>query len=150
MDIKFYLPYYFGRRCQIWYGKTKGDSEAYTTGTIVGVNYDKHYDRAWEVEVLVDRYCNVNGEVLLNRYCHFGYDNVLPILRPVTDMTEAEDIETSRIGAKAYYKQEDQSAMTYLNLQFAAENHYLLSCGFDLFGLIQAGLAVDQTKLPKP
>lgn len=61
-----------------------------------------------------------------------------PILRPLSDITEGEEkwIESYCEGRGAMPNAKDMAAITA----------FLLSCGFDLFGLIDAGLAIDKTK----
>jgi hypothetical protein len=71
-------------------------------------------------------------------------DLIMPILRPLSDMTEEEKKllkwEHSSPRLLAWFK-EDNVGMT------AKEFIYLLKQGFDLFGLIEEGLALDRTKL---
>lgn len=64
-------------------------------------------------------------------------DNYKPILRPLSDMTEEERSEL------IYLQNADQRAY----YEMAAQVKYLISKYFDLFGLIEAGLAIDKTKL---
>lgn len=65
-------------------------------------------------------------------------DLIKPILRPFpSDMTEDDEEET---GLNKFY---EYGHHTLAPLEFV----YLLSQGFDLFGLIKAGLAIDKTKL---
>lgn len=59
------------------------------------------------------------------------------ILRHLSDMTEGESefiCEAAELGKPTIY----------VNAELTA---YFLSRGFDLFGLIEAGLAIDKTKL---
>ncbi len=64
-------------------------------------------------------------------------DGDKPILRPLSDMTEDE----SEFVADAAWQ---GKPTIYMNAEITA---YLLSKHFDLFGLIEAGLAIDKTKL---
>jgi len=61
---------------------------------------------------------------------HFGD---IPILRPLSDMTEEEKIESGKL-----YK--------HLSPNYE-QFRWLLSKSFDLFGLIDAGLAIDKIKV---
>ena len=66
-------------------------------------------------------------------------DDVWPILRPLSDMTEEESNEVQykvdKIGIGFYPKEHAEIVI------------YLTSLGFDIFGWIPAGLAIDKTKL---
>lgn len=73
--------------------------------------------------------------------CHwffFGEDHIKPILRPLSDMTEDEKEKWDNM------RLEDFEYST--ELLAANETLYLLKQGFDLFGLIESGLAIDKTK----
>lgn len=59
-----------------------------------------------------------------------------PLLRPVSDMTEEEAIEIFRLPVKA-----DE-----VFFQTGEEFRIMLYKGFDLFGLIESGMAIDKTK----
>lgn len=62
-----------------------------------------------------------------------------PILRPLSDMTEEEEMEVQYLV--------DIQGFGYDALIGAKITQYLLSRHFDLFGWIEAGLAIDKTKL---
>lgn len=63
------------------------------------------------------------------------------ILRSLSDMTEEEYWEADKL---------QMPIKEFGEYQFSAEQyHYLLSKHFDLFGLIDAGLAIDKTTLNK-
>lgn len=95
-----------------------------------------------------------------------------PILRPLSDMTEEEKMQLIRIchPEKEYpiikYIDLDKEVLNFSSKTqrmkyyriFACgfygtwhpeEMKYLLKQGFDLFGLIESGLAIDKTKLNK-
>lgn len=96
----------------------------------------------------------------------FGPDDIKPILRPLSDLTEDEatKLYTLLHGGRGpsrndgflscldYFK--DESTWTFreitLVIGFAAGWRYLLSIGIDLFGWIDAGLALDKTKIKTP
>jgi hypothetical protein len=71
---------------------------------------------------------------------YLGYDEVKPILRPLSGMTEEENAE-----AKQFYRSNKWGEQTLESM--AAISAYLLSKHFDLFGLIEANLAIDKTTL---
>lgn len=64
-------------------------------------------------------------------------DDVWPILRPLYDITEDEESETQHLVNEIGFGYELGAQITV----------YLLSRQFDLFGWIDAGLAIDKTKL---
>lgn len=78
--------------------------------------------------------CNIYDVV---KY-HTGIENIKPILRPLSDMTEEEEMEWRNISGG------NQSPTLK---ESAEEIRWFLSKHFDLFGLIEAGLAIDKTKL---
>lgn len=61
-------------------------------------------------------------------------------LRPLSDMTIEEDKEIQ------YIRLSERGGPNLSLRRNAAETAYLLSRGFDLFGLIKQGLAIDKTK----
>ena len=73
-----------------------------------------------------------------------------PILRPLSDMTEEEK---NIIGFNAYgilkSRKGDLIVPPTENgfVWAATQTLYLISQGFDLFGLIESGLAIDKTKI---
>lgn len=68
-----------------------------------------------------------------------GINRIKPILRPLSDMTEEEEAEYLQI----VFSHEHSNTMR--NLSKDAEGvKYLLSKGFDLFGLIEEGLAIGK------
>jgi hypothetical protein len=78
---------------------------------------------------------------LINEYGK-GAAAVKPILRPLSDMTEPEGIEVQYMV--------DQMGVGYNATHGAQITRYLLSRHFDLFGWIEAGLAIDKTKTDTP
>jgi hypothetical protein len=96
---------------------------------------------------------------------------IKPILRPLSDMTEEEAIKYLRLKHNAYSGEYEiklrDNGFWWLFKTIASDERFkffgemldesnsdqfrwLLSKGFDLFGLIEAGLAIDKTKLPTP
>lgn len=77
-----------------------------------------------------------------------------PILRKLSDMTEKELQECGNLVVDF---SDDESGLglnehkwqDFTLLLCAEQFHWLIQRGFDLFGLIEAGLAIDKTKLEK-
>ncbi len=66
-------------------------------------------------------------------------DDVTPILRPLQDMTEEESNEVQfRV---------DKIKVGFFPKQHAEIVRYLIRLQFDVFGWIDAGLAIDKTKI---
>ena len=92
--------------------------------------------------------------------CDMGetpFENIKPILRPLSDltkqheadMTEYSDIERvvfSGNPSNLYFTNTEEK--TYLD-DYVDSLNYLLSHHFDVFGLIEAGLAIDINTLIK-
>lgn len=77
---------------------------------------------------------------------------ILPILRPLSDMTYDE---LQECGNMIYDFSDDAELNNHewedFKIGLAPEQfHWLLSKHFDLFGLIESGLAIDKTKSLKP
>jgi hypothetical protein len=119
-NIKDYLHLYLG--CSIYYPEANEYSEVSWT-TLLDV---------WSVE----------------RKEEYYIPSYKLVLRPLSDMTEDERKEIDKV--RRYYSDtilipapvfgSFQEAMPYVF-------YYLLSMHFDLFGLIEAGLAIDKTKI---
>jgi hypothetical protein len=62
---------------------------------------------------------------------------IMPILRPLSDMTAADQLVYA-----ASYEMTDNDIVKQ-----AHKTKLLIDNGFDVFGLIKAGLAIDKTKL---
>lgn len=69
-------------------------------------------------------------------------EDVRPILRPLSDMTEEEVNEADTLQK---FQLEDEDEAQVLN--YALMTKFLLSKRFDLFGLIESELAIDKTTL---
>jgi hypothetical protein len=70
------------------------------------------------------------------------YQRIMPILRPLSDMTEEERIECKAESTVRFAAH----SMQYEKLE-PDQFIKLLSKGFDLFNLIPEGLAIDKTSL---
>jgi len=73
------------------------------------------------------------------------------ILRPLSDMTQEEAIEVWRLCHPTDIQTKAYQVIDYyrhnINFYESIEWLFLLSKHFDLFGLIEAGLAIDKTKI---
>ncbi|MEO7044702.1 MAG: hypothetical protein ABI091_05295 [Ferruginibacter sp.] len=85
-----------------------------------------------------------NPLLTFNNYKQFLNDGYKPILRPLSDMTDDEDCE--RLN---FYYDYDNAKYLDKTIIEAEVTKYLLSKHFDIFGLIEAGLAIDATKIKK-
>lgn len=103
-------------------------------------------------EALVEGYTNskspfnyrgiINYQLLLESGQHYSsVKEIRPILRPLSDMTEKEIMEKERLKDCEY-----ESAWSPLMAR-AESFKYLLSKHFDLFGLIESGLAINAADL---
>jgi hypothetical protein len=72
----------------------------------------------------------------------FPFDQLKPILRPISDMNEKESDEWIRF----FYSEGEPDGGSRIPLD-AIRTKWLLSKHFDLFGLIRDGLAIDATKI---
>lgn len=91
----------------------------------------------------VDYYNNVVGVLVDGKPEAGDLKQIKLILRPLSDMTDDEmfnNVEPMTYGLKSLRGIE-------LHLQAAELTRYLLSKHFDIFGLIDAGLAIDKSKL---
>jgi hypothetical protein len=95
------------------------------------------------------------------------YQRIMPILRPLSDMTDGEKIfiisnyiKPGWTGKQLLEDNEDDWAMRVRHIEHGEKSvyvskkkfepwllKYLLSKGFDLFGLIEAGLAIETPSL---
>lgn len=121
-ELKDYLHLYLGCEC-IGYYRTKDGN----TGEEVIVELRKTL-----VSVSIDGF-DLNGNLKVEEF--------KPILRPLSDMTE-EEVEDYMGLVCVEAKPFNQFA-----INAAMYTKWLLSKHFDLFGLIDAGLATDKTKI---
>jgi hypothetical protein len=120
-DIKDYLHLYLGVYCQ-----RMGQEDVSNVYKLTGVSFDDTQRQWWA-------YFENEED------CYAAIEDVFPILRPLSDMTEEELL----IGGPIPQTNTFDVVGKWSPDQFV----YLLSKGFDLFGLIEAGLAIDKTKL---
>lgn len=154
MELKDYLHFYLG--CEV-IGNYDGPRKGYLTGITNG-------GTEAEIQFFEEDGINVFEHPEFNTL-----DEIKPILRPLSDMTEEEAIEVTKPvvvygdlpnvrkyetwvnpfgkivvswgnGLREKYVPQDEKCFT--TEQFA----FLLKKWFDLFELIDAGLAIDSTK----
>jgi len=112
----------------------------------------------WDIEVYEEDYINLTlGETKLrsmdvnsddwNVYNdNYSLERIKPILRPLSDITEREIYEYGEIEQACPI---NHSFLIYQCRVEAEQTKYLLSKHFDLFGLIDAGLAIDKSLTPQ-
>jgi hypothetical protein len=102
--------------------------------------------------------CKINTSLNGTTLTGYWYDRImrgecdgLPILRPLSDMTEEEK---QQIGFESYQalrgKQSEIRNLPAKEISCtwaAKQTAYLLKQGFDLFNLIEKNLAIDKTKI---
>jgi len=91
---------------------------------------------------IIERLDSINlrtGRIDTKTFVDFDFD-VKPILRPLSDMTEEERRQWLDFRLNSRIEPERS-----FQLSEAMRTKFLLSKYFDLFGLIEAGLAIDAT-----
>lgn len=147
MDIKFFLPYYLGQQCEVFWTRELHGCVSEGFGKIASIRFDPNPSGSYPVTVR--KLIRVNG-CDTAEYA-YDYADVKPVLRALTDMKEEEAATCFELGNPGSGHQGWEVLDYYKNGTLFLEPpefHYLLSCGFDLFGLIEAGLAHDKTKTP--
>lgn len=121
MNFKDYAGYYIGCRCfNTWFPEGH-----------------EMYDRNWQLKAIDTYSDNPYG---LNCYAEFTWtDSIKPILHRREDLPEKEGVEM--FGADRYW---DIICLEGMWDSFSTrEFHSLIKLGYDLFGLIDAELAID-------
>lgn len=125
MQLKDYAHYYIGCRClNTWYLET-----------------ELHYNAGWVLRGF--RADNEKCFLLENDTEETWTDSIKPILRKLESITneECEAYNQILFTMHSINKLQDQ-----MKTQAACVD-YLLKLGFDLFGLIESGLAIDSKTL---
>lgn len=136
-DIKDYLHLYVGCLCEI------GSEDDKKTRVLTGVDYG----------------LGVHEGVFGFQKC--AVELVKPILRPLSDMTGGERIAAYDLHFHKNMNVDKIAPTTKVNTltlwmkdgfeHFTPDTtRYLLAKSFDIFGLIEAGLAIDKTAVPTP
>jgi hypothetical protein len=158
--LRDYLHFYLGCEAEV---KRKNDNQPHI-GRICEITKDSNHgdwvDVRFENVITVT---SMNWERSTSNFHHYfiGYDSIRPILRPLSDMTDEEIKQVAWLLHR--FKPEDirgkdnvgnikvtnKSPFYYwINVRQhlnADTCIYLLSKGFDLFELIESGLAIDKT-----
>lgn len=128
-EIKDYLHYYIG--CEVL-GQLNGEKrKGYLTGVTNG-------GTECEIQFFEEDGINVFEEPEFNTS-----EEVKVCLRPLSDMTEHERSESFDAWNKPLLDKTDERNIP--KKRQAQEVKHLLSKHFDLFGLIDAGLAIDKS-----
>jgi hypothetical protein len=164
-DIKDYLHLYLGCEVACYSDHLRPEMEFERNATLDGIVNDSSRN---EHPVKVS--FHNEGFKYRSHYC-YKFNEVKPLLRPLSDMTEEEVIKYLRLKHNAYSGEYEiklrDNGFWWLFKTIASDEKFkffgemldesnsdqfrwLLSKGFDLFGLIEAGLAIDKTKLPTP
>ena len=113
-DIKDYLHYYIGQPC----------------------TYDDPYQRAFDlIGVVTERII----QEIRNPQLTGAVQNARPHLRHLEDISQEEMDEYNKLSSTLFSLAKGIDQIR----QESATTHYLLSKGFDLWGLIEGGLAID-------
>lgn len=144
------LALYIGQEFQLFFETMSDGLEYEGTGILASVdaNPDKNkWPLGFDVKATL-----ISGKTETVQRLYYPIEWVRPILRPISDLTKQEAQEIKGM----YGLDEDQSIFerdtffkSYLTDAKGSPNvwFYLLSIGIDLFGWIDAGLAVDRKTL---
>lgn len=114
------------------------DEETHTgKGTLISVNLNLDRKINFPI-VIIDKDDNSRY-----RETKVNPDEVKPILRPLSDMTD-EEINEYKVLKPEYTSITDKKTLIKVD---ARSIKYLVSKHFDIFGWIEKGLAIDKTKL---
>jgi len=137
--ISPYLPY--GLKCQTFWINEDNSIEEEGISEIVGIKID--CDNSTENPIKVVRKTRPNSKYLT--YYAYNYNECKPILRPLSDLTKDELREQGFWHHIDYLTHEKQNPIKapYKMVE------YLFSKHFDVFGLIESGLAIDINTITK-
>jgi hypothetical protein len=138
-QLKDYLHYYLGQEAEGFWTEEDGSGRiSEGIGPIVRIASETLPGREGPVVIRLPIRKNSPNET--DRY--FDFNQVMPLLRPLTEIPETEG--EALFGVDRYWDivcgEGDCERFT------AEEFKYLLSSGFDVFGLIEEGVAIDKTK----
>lgn len=113
--------------------KIKHNSGGKMTYTLVGIT------------TLPSNYGEVDLKDEMGNNCRDYIKNIKLLLRPLSSMTEEEATQWLRMenNSDVFFKTDEW----YSQLNDARKTSWLLSKGFDLFGLLESGDAIDSTKI---
>lgn len=141
--------YYIGKLCEVTYKSNHGDWAKFWFDNVITVT-----SSTWETS-------SSN-----NHWFFLNEDSITPILRPLSDMTEEESERLLRehnfYSRHTIMHPEFYRGAIHFKVIYSGQHRrwpkkirphetpemvlYLLKQGFDLFGLIENGLAIDKTK----
>lgn len=123
-QLKDYLPFYLGCECVFEDCRNGGDKEQ---GKLI--------------EIGINMACieTANND---DPYIECTPNEIKPILRPLSDITEGE-----KMDLRSHFLEMDNPYNTGDPPWHFEQTRYLLSKHFDLFGLIESGLAIDKNTL---
>jgi hypothetical protein len=145
MRTEDYLPFYLGCDCEII-------TAPGTVGRLVSLNIEQ------ETCSLLQPGMGIMGGGWFAKT-----NEIKPILRQLSDMSENDALYLARLVAvnnefinpKVYRNKYNDLIVDWGNDKFnctgekcwsAEQSLFLLKCGYDLFGLIESGLAIEKTK----
>ena len=131
-ELKDYAPFYLG--CKVIGTYDNKPRKGYLTGVNNG-GYD------CEIQFFEEDGINVFEHPVFNTI-----DEIKLTLRPLPDMTKEEKIEMVLLFDDQFVLGQE-GKYAWRATFFPSMFEYLLSKHFDLFGLIEAGLAIDKTTL---
>ena len=132
---------------------------------LYGLGFEVIFDnKVWKIAELKKRTVRLQREDKYNRWNECHYNELIVPLRPLSDITSEEMLEYVRIERPeatevkfyqgkiwSFYDPKDTSFYKWMihsiEYKTAEQYKYLLKQGFDIFGLIESGLAIDKTKI---
>lgn len=146
-NLKKYLPFYLGCRVQT---KIRRSAGAYKPMKILtGKLMEVDLGMGEKVGILLE------DEKDITNYEYYSYNNIKPFLRPLSNMShlEFEEIFESKFSDNYYKSVVRMMAKSQFELFQKLSTHggshafiKLCEAGFDIFGLIEAGLAIKEIK----
>lgn len=134
--IEEYLPLYIGQQCEVY---SCGNQ---FFGTLTGFYLDR-----WSGQN-EDRLPTAQLKLEHGTFYCYRMDEIRLVLRPLSSMTEEEKSHIEDIHGSVFGGAFKGHGKGFAMLALEAEStRYLLSKGFDLFKLIEAGLAIDATTI---
>lgn len=137
-ELKDYLHLYLGCECIL---------DDHNTGILIGFDSQLHNK---EVEMVCYTIWDKKDDDWMVYNDDSSFERIKPILRPLSDMTEDEFYEFKSFAdndcSKMIHIKNVKDITTNLFHEFEA-SRFLLSKHFDLFGLIDSGLAVNAAEI---
>jgi|SRR5688572_4459986 len=144
-QLKDYLHLFLG--CQIQYPDNARDRTI--TAKFTGFSREDGVETTYNGQTQENK---AIGDYLAwkeNGYHNANAFHIKPILRPLSSMTRGESLVIFKADRVHLYNDPQRKAAD-LFLFTPHEFKILLEMGFDVFDLIADGLAIDETKIPRP